>query len=163
MNDPVSRRIFFKVSGASAASGALMGAAPVQAAAVWPDRAVAQLAGLRVNVPLPFSYPDATSPCVLLKFGRPVPAGVGPERDIVAYSALCTHMGCPLAYDSAAQTFKCGCHYSQFDPEHGGQMVCGQATTGLPQVQLAVSRDGAIHATGVSGLIYGRVNNIRGA
>lgn len=160
MNTPVSRRVFFKVSGASAAAGALVSSTPAEAAAAWPSQLVARLASLRENVPLPFTYPDAASPCVLLKFGRPVAAGVGPGRDIVAYSALCAHMGCPVAYDSTAQTLKCGCHYSQFDPEHGGQMVCGQATTGLPQVQLAVSVDGAIRATGISGLIYGRVNNL---
>jgi arsenite oxidase small subunit len=162
---PVSRRIFFEVSGATLAAGALAASSPAAAATVadaWPERPVAKLAALRVNTPLAFHYPDAASPCVLLKLGRAVPGGVGPEGDVVAYSALCAHMGCPLAYDSEARTFKCNCHYSQFDPERGGQMVCGQATSALPQVRLVVAGDGAVHATGMHGLVYGRVDNLLG-
>jgi len=92
--------------------------------------------------------------------GRPVNGGVGPEGDIVAYSTLCTHMGCPVSYDTATRTFRCGCHYSVFDAEMGGQMVCGQATENLPQVKLEVDAKGTIVATGVNGLIYGRQSNV---
>jgi arsenite oxidase small subunit len=95
-----------------------------------------------------------------MKMGRRVQGGVGPDGDIVAFSTLCTHMGCPLQYDVQARAFKCGCHYSQFDPEMGGQMICGQATENLPQVTLAVSSDGAVTATGIEGLIYGRQANV---
>ena len=31
-----------------------------------------------------------------------VPAGVGPDGDIVAYSSLRTHMGCPVVYDGGS-------------------------------------------------------------
>ena len=86
--------------------------------------------------------------------------GVGPDGDVVAYSTLCTHMGCPITYDPQARSFKCPCHFSQFDPEIAGQMICGQATENLPQVTLRVGSDGSIVATGVQGLIYGRQANV---
>ena len=93
--------------------------------------------------------------------GKPTPGGVGPDGDIVAHSILCTHMGCPVSYDATAKTFKCPCHFSIFDPEKNGQMVCGQATENLPQIQLIYDANSdSVSAVGVNGLIYGRQSNI---
>jgi arsenite oxidase small subunit len=169
----VSRRVFLKLSGSGAATAAAaLGtaglAAPAHAAQSeagrttlpYPRKPVANAASLKVNTPVAFNFPDASSPCTLVKMGHPVPGGVGPDRDIVAYSTLCTHMGCPVAYDAATRTFRCGCHYSVFDAELGGQMVCGQATENLPQVTLELDGNGAIVATAVNGLIYGRQANV---
>ena len=87
--------------------------------------------------------------------------GVGPNKDIVAYSTLCTHMGCPVQYESGTKVFKCGCHFSMFDAENGGQMVCGQATEDVPRVLLDYdTKTDTISAVGVDGLIYGRQANI---
>lgn len=170
MDSPaVSRRMFFKVSGATAAAGASLGMPTTASAAQaeagrttlpYPHKSISKLGALKVNEPLAFNYPDASSPCAMLKMGHPVPGGAGPDGDLVAYSTLCTHMGCPVAYDAQARSFKCGCHFSQFDPEMAGQMICGQATENLPQVTLAVAPDGSISATGVQGLIYGRQANV---
>lgn len=114
-----------------------------------------------VNQAISFAYPDASSPCVALRMGSPVQGGVGPNKDIVAFSSLCTHMGCPVAYEEGTKTFKCACHFSIFDPEHGGQMVCGQATEDLPRVLLNYdAATDTVSAIGVDGLIYGRQANI---
>lgn len=160
--------MFFKTSGAAAAGvvvgvPAVAGAVQVDAGRTtlpYPRKPIAMASNLKVNELVGFSYPDDASPCGLMKMGRRVQGGVGPDGDIVAFSTLCTHMGCPLQYDAQARAFKCGCHYSQFDPEMGGQMICGQATENLPQVTLAVSSDGAVTATGIEGLIYGRQANV---
>jgi arsenite oxidase small subunit len=167
----VSRRIFLKVSGAAALGGGVAGVSSEAAAATgadtsrtvlpYPKTTVATAGKLTRGMPLNFNYPDASSPCVAVKLGAPVPGGVGPDKDIVAYSTLCTHMGCPVAYDSGTNTFRCGCHYSIFDAEKSGQMVCGQATENLPRVRLDYNeKTGAITATGVDGLIYGRQVNV---
>ena len=170
MDSTVSRRMFFKVSGATAAGATALGAAPNAEAAApvdagrttlpYPTKTLGKVAALKVNEPMAFSYPDASSPCAMLKMGRKVAGGVGPDGDVVAYSTLCTHMGCPVAYDPQARSFKCPCHFSQFDPEIAGQMICGQATENLPQITLRVGSDGSIVATGVQGLIYGRQANV---
>lgn len=163
----LSRRDFLKTSGAGAAAAGTAAWVPRQAAAQtattldYPHKPVALLSELVENQPVTFTYPDAGSPCVLLKTGRPVQGGVGPDGDIVAYSQLCTHMGCPIAYDGEARTFKCGCHFSIFDPEMNGQMVDGQATENLPRVLLAINEDdGSIEAVAIDGLIYGRRSNL---
>lgn len=169
----VTRRVFLKLSGTGAASAAAAigtaGFAPPAHAAQaeagrttlpYPRTTVTSVASLKVNSPVTFNFPDASSPCALVKMGRAVPGGVGPDKDIVAYSTMCTHMGCPVAYDSGTRTFRCGCHYSVFDAELSGQMVCGQATENLPQITLEVDAKGAIVATSINGLIYGRQANL---
>lgn len=168
MDSNASRRMFFKRSGALAAAVAAGRPAAAQAAQIeagrttlpYPRKQVALASGLKVNEPVTFTYPDDASPCAVIKFGHRVQGGVGPEGDIVAFSTQCTHMGCPVSYDAQARSFKCGCHFSQFDPELGGQMICGQATENLPQITLALGDDGAIAATGVEGLLYGRQANV---
>ncbi len=168
MDSTVSRRMFFKTSSAAAAGVAVGVPATAEAAPAdfgrttlaYPRKRVGSASAMKVNEVVSFMYPDNASPCALIKMGRRVPGGVGPDGDIVAYSTLCTHMGCPVIYDGQARSFKCNCHFSQFDPEMGGQMICGQATENLPQVSLAFGSDGAITATGVQGLIYGRQSNV---
>ena len=174
MDSKVSRRVFFIKTSTAAAAGAAGAAIAVpgtaqaapatdagRATLPYPRRAITAISKLKVNEPLAFTYPDSASPCALIKMGHRVPGGIGPDGDVVAFSTLCTHMGCPVAYDAGTKTFKCGCHFSIFDPENGGQMVCGQATEDLPRVLLDFdARANAVVAVGVDGLIYGRQANI---
>ncbi len=111
--------------------GGVGGAAPAQAApplarVSYPSSRLANEKDLAVDQPLDIAYPDDESPGVLLKLGRPVPGGVGPEGDIVAFSTLCPHKGFPLAYVAADRTLSCPGHYSRFDCEQGGQQVWGR-------------------------------------
>ena len=170
----LSRRIFLKSSGGAAAVVGTAGAALLPASAEaatpagststnlnYPKRSVGKAGGMPVNQAVNFSYPDASSQCVALRMGTAVPGGVGPNKDSVAYSTLCTHMGCPVQYEGGTKTFKCGCHFSIFDAENGGQMVCGQATEDLPKVLLDYdATSDTIAAVGIDGLIYGRQANI---
>jgi arsenite oxidase small subunit len=163
MSFELTRREFLKASGAAAAAGAAVVApATAEAAAPqsYPSKPVGKAKNMQVNAPQQFTYPDAASPCTVVKLGKRVPGGAGPDGDIVAYSGLCTHMGCPVTYDQASRTFKCPCHFSVFDAELSGQMICGQATENLPRIQLAYNaKDDTLSAVGVVGLIYGRASN----
>ncbi len=164
-----SRRNFFKLTGLGAAAAATQGAfaqnaAPGSAGAGalgYPVQAIARLDALQVNQPVDFAYPDVASACQLLRLGHAVPGGIGPQQDIVAYSILCPHMGCPTSYESSSRRYKCGCHFSVFDPEMGGQQVIGQATQDLPRVLLELTEDGSIRAVGMVGLVYGRQSNVQ--
>jgi arsenite oxidase small subunit len=168
----LSRRIFLKSSGgAAAAVGAAVLPGTAQAAPAngadtsttlnYPKRVVGKAGTMPVNQAVSFTYPDPSSPCYAIRMGAKVPGGVGPNQDIVAYSAMCTHMGCPVTYDGGTKTFKCGCHFSIFDPENGGQMVCGQATEDLPKVVLSYDpKADTVTAVGLDGLLYGRQANV---
>lgn len=173
MGDKLTRRHFFKVSGGLAAGAGLAGGVlPATAEAApstdagktnlpYPRKALGPAAKLKVGEAVTFSYPDASSPCALLKLGKAVPGGVGPDGDIVAYSTLCTHMGCPVSYEPKSGCFKCPCHYSSFDAEKAGQMICGQATEDLPRIVLHHdAKSGTVSAVAVEGLIYGRQSNL---
>ena len=166
----MTRRSFLKGSGVVATIPILGGASGNALAKdvnssgttlIYPELAVANSKELAVNNAVSFSYPDKASPCALIKMGKPVAGGIGPDNDIVAYSVLCTHMGCQVSYSKEARTFKCPCHFSVFDSEKEGQMVTGQATENLPRILLSYNNDsGEIKAVGVDGLIFGRQANI---
>ena len=169
----LNRRFFLKSGGTAAAvvgsvvipihnaDAATPAAATGSTTLPYPRKGVGKAGAMPVNQAVSFSYPDTSSPCYAIRMGNAVPGGVGPNGDIVAYSALCTHMGCPVIYEGGTKTFKCGCHFSVFDPEMGGQMVCGQATESLPKVRLAYDANtDSVNAVGIDGLIYGRQANI---
>ena len=56
---------------------------------------------------------------------------------IVAYSAVCTHAGCPVAlWMKATRTVKCPCHYSEYDPTNMARVVGGPTPKSLPILPL---------------------------
>lgn len=56
--------------------------------------------------------------------------------DFKAFSAVCTHQGCPVS-SSTDGVIPCNCHGSRFSIEDGS-VVRGPATTGLAPVQITV-------------------------
>ncbi len=120
---------------------------------------IAPLKNIVVGAVIAFAYPDARSPAVLLRLTEPAVGGVGPNQEIVAYSALCTHKGCTVAFKPARKMLICPCHWSTFDPAKAGTLVIGQASQYLPQIELRID-NGSVQAVGVAGLIYGRHTNI---
>ncbi|MEV5571163.1 Rieske 2Fe-2S domain-containing protein [Spirillospora sp. NPDC052269] len=67
---------------------------------------------------------------------------------VVAYSKICTHVGCPAAlYEQTTHHILCPCHQSTFDATDGAKVVFGPAHRPLPQLPLGVE-DGYLIATG---------------
>ena len=121
----------------------------------YPANRLGNIADLTPGEALDVSYPDEEAPGVLLKLGKPVEGGVGPDGDIVGFSTICPHKGYPLNYNAERQTLNCPGHYSVFDCEVGGQQTWGHATQNLPQYTLRVDDKGDIYAEGVDELLYG--------
>ncbi|GAA4141288.1 ubiquinol-cytochrome c reductase iron-sulfur subunit [Actinomadura keratinilytica] len=68
---------------------------------------------------------------------------------IVAYSKICTHVGCPAAlYEQTTHHILCPCHQSTFDATDGAKVVFGPAARPLPQLPLAKDEEGYLVATG---------------
>ena len=126
----------------------------------YPSSRLGNIKDLKPNEPMDVAYPDADAPGVLLKLGKAVEGGVGPEGDIVGFTTVCPHKGFPLNYNAESRTMQCPGHYSVFDCEAGGQEVWGQATQNLPQYMLRVDDKGDIYAEGVDELLYGRLSNV---
>ncbi|BBH18281.1 cytochrome bc1 complex Rieske iron-sulfur subunit [Nocardioides baekrokdamisoli] len=66
---------------------------------------------------------------------------------IVAYSKICTHVGCPISLlERTTHHLLCPCHQSTFDLADGGKVVFGPAGHHLPQLPLGVDADGYLVA-----------------
>jgi Rieske Fe-S protein len=135
-----------------------------------------------------FNYPYVSTPCFLIELGRPTETvsgletedgrryswkgGVGPERSVVAFSAICAHrMSYPtkdisfISYRHEEvrftdldrksvrkeQVIYCCSEGSVYDPAEGGRVLGGPAPQPLAAVDLMCSKDGAISACGTYG------------
>lgn len=102
----------------------------------------------------PESAPQAADAITLLigmgSTYEPQPGREGWDVDgLVAYSKLCTHLGCPVGlYDAGTKHLICPCHQSAFDMEDGAVPTGGPATRPLPQLPLRLSEDGYLMAAG---------------
>lgn len=92
---------------------------------------------------------------VLLVKLDPKDLNVQPGREdwsfdgIVAYSKICTHVGCPVAlYEQQTHHLLCPCHQSTFDVANGAKVVFGPAKRPLPQLPITVDDEGYIVAKG---------------
>ena len=135
---------------------------------------------------LMFNYPLRNEPNFLLNVAPAsgktngatnVVGGVGPQKSIVAFSAICQHLGCPapaLSYyppgacpnviDGKAFYIHCSCHGSTYDVTNGASNLTGPAVLPLPQVTLAWDEtDDSISATAVTGPpVNGHIDTLLG-
>ena len=66
---------------------------------------------------------------------------------IVAYSKICTHVGCPVAlYEQHTHHLLCPCHQSTFDLNRECEVVFGPASRPLPQLPITVDDEGYLIA-----------------
>jgi rieske iron-sulfur protein len=80
---------------------------------------------------------------------------------IVAYSAICSHAGCPVTgwLKGAAgdnDVFKCFCHNSEFDPRQSAQVVFGPAPRRLAALPLATAGGSLMVAATFVGKVGGQ-------
>jgi len=67
--------------------------------------------------------------------------------NIVAYSKICTHLGCPAAlYEQTTHHILCPCHQSTFDATQGAKVIFGPAGRPLPQLPLMLNAEGYLVA-----------------
>ncbi len=66
---------------------------------------------------------------------------------IVAYSKVCTHVGCPVAlFEQNTHHLLCPCHQSQFDVANHAAVIFGPAARPLPQLPITVDAEGYLIA-----------------
>jgi quinol---cytochrome c reductase iron-sulfur subunit len=106
---------------------------------------------------LPQGYQDddnviAKAAVIIIKFGpgqlqQPTKMNWTVDN-IVAYSKICTHVGCPVAlYEQTTHHILCPCHQSTFDATRGATVLFGPAPRPLPQLPMGVDSEGYLIAT----------------
>ena len=135
-----------------------------------------------------FHYPYVSTPCFLIDLGGSVDGGeeletedgeryrweggVGPNRSLVAFSAICAHrlshptsrisfiayrpeevgfMSSETQLSRRAGVIQCCSEQSVYDPTRGAEVIGGPAPQPLASIRLEVSHEGAISASGVYG------------
>ncbi|MER5442204.1 Rieske 2Fe-2S domain-containing protein [Streptomyces sp. NPDC002790] len=69
------------------------------------------------------------------------------HEGIVAYSKICTHVGCPISlYEQQTHHALCPCHQSTFDLSDGARVIFGPAGHALPQLRIGVNAEGHLEA-----------------
>ncbi|WAU80122.1 Rieske 2Fe-2S domain-containing protein [Streptomyces sp. Qhu-G9] len=69
------------------------------------------------------------------------------HEGIVAYSKICTHVGCPISlYEQQTHHVLCPCHQSTFDLSDGARVIFGPAGHALPQLRIGVNDEGYLEA-----------------
>lgn len=142
---------------------------------------------LQVGETYLFYYPYVTTPCFLINLGKPVKdatlqtedgrryrsgTGLGPQRSIVAFSAICAHKMShparevsfinyrhqPATFQDASektaqrgQVIYCCSEKSVYDPAEGAKVLGGPAKQPLTTIVLEQDSAGALYATGTVG------------
>ncbi|MCS7136085.1 MAG: Rieske 2Fe-2S domain-containing protein [Nitrososphaerota archaeon] len=84
-------------------------------------------------------------PAILIRLPEDKTELVG--KEFVAYSAVCTHLGCIVSYKSEEGVLFCPCHAGYFDPTNG-KVISGPPKKPLPEVKLRIDENGDIYAEG---------------
>ena len=135
-----------------------------------------------------FHYPYKSTPCFLIDLGKPIAGGeelytekgeryiwkggVGPNKSIVAFSAICAHRMThpsptvsfigfrkqPVGYltdklevERRAAVIQCCSELSVYDPGKGAKVLGGPAPQPLAAIALDYREDDRLYATGVYG------------
>ncbi|MGD2059103.1 MAG: ubiquinol-cytochrome c reductase iron-sulfur subunit [Anaerolineales bacterium] len=147
MHEPeprLSRRGFLTIlQGLVAAAGVTAILAPV-IAFFWPAKLEETPSE---PVPVGDEGSIATGEAQTVRFGR-YPAIVvnTPEKGLVAYSAVCTHFACLVAWDPDSKLLACPCHEGFFDPVDGS-VISGPPPSPLEAIPLQIT-DGTIFIGG---------------
>jgi len=170
----LNRRQFLMYSGTAAAAASTIsislfpGQPQAKARVVsYPRKLIGKLSALKDNAPMDFNYPDdgQNSQCFVVKMaGAKSGGGIGPQRDVVGFSYLCTHQGGFMngkyqAVGDHRVLGQCPLHLSTYDLTRHGIIISGQAYQSIPQVLLELDGDD-IYAVGMMGLLFGRSENL---
>ena len=133
-----TRRAFIKgLLGVSVISMASMIVAPIVGFLIPPKQEASGpggkvLAGTTADIPV-------GSGTVVAMGSSPVVV-VNTNDGVKAYSAVCTHLGCIVEFDQAAQQINCPCHGGRFNPGNVA-VTAGPPPKALPPVTVEVEKD----------------------
>ncbi len=87
-----------------------------------------------------FRYPADDDPAILLRVA---------DREVVAFSQKCTHLGCVVYFQADEDRWHCPCHEGNFDTLTGA-VISGPPTRPLGRIDVEIRDDGQIWALGAA-------------
>ena len=76
----------------------------------------------------------------VVAFGSKPAIVVNTDQGVKAYSAICTHLGCVVAWNDMIGVIQCPCHDGHFSPATGA-VVSGPPPAPLPAITVSVEGD----------------------
>lgn len=135
---PMGRRRFIRMLlGFSVLSTLAMVVTPIVGFLI-PPKTVGAGAGGRVLAGTTADLPIGSGKVVAMG-SKPVIV-VNTTGGVKAYSAVCTHLGCIVDYDTTSNHIVCPCHDGHFNSASGG-VISGPPPQPLPPVAVAVEKD----------------------
>jgi Rieske Fe-S protein len=140
--DEVTRREFarYLVAGAGAMAAGNVGiAAWTQLRTInsGEPRELLPLADVAIGDTYLFRYPTDADPAILLRLA---------DREVVAFSQKCTHLGCVVYFEAEEDRWHCPCHEGNFEPRTG-EVISGPPPRALGRIAVEI-RDDTIWALG---------------
>ena len=140
--DEVTRREFarFLVAGAGAMAAGNVGIAAwtqLRTINTGEPRELIALEDVAVGDTFLFRYPTDADPAILLRIA---------DREVVAFSQKCTHLGCVVYFEAEEDRWHCPCHEGNFDTRTG-TVISGPPPRPLGRIDVEI-RDDTIWALG---------------
>jgi Rieske Fe-S protein len=134
--DEVTRREFarYLVAGAGVMAAGNVGIAAwtqLRAINTGEARAVVALADVAVGATHLFRYPTDADPAILLRIA---------DREVVAFSQKCTHLGCVVYFEAEEDRWHCPCHEGNFEPRTGA-VISGPPPRPLGRIEVEIRGD----------------------
>jgi Rieske Fe-S protein len=139
--EDVTRREFarYLVLGAGAIAAGNVGLAAwtqLRSVNTGSPRAIVALDDVPVGETYLFRYPGDNDPAILLRLG---------DRDVVAFSQKCTHLGCVVYFEPEEDRWHCPCHEGNFATRTGA-VLSGPPTRPLGRIDVEIRDDDTIWA-----------------
>ena len=140
--DEVTRREFarYLVAGAGVMAAGNLGIAAwtqLRTINTGEPRELIPLAGVAIGDTYLFRYPTDADPAILLRLA---------DREVVAFSQKCTHLGCVVYFEAEEDRWHCPCHEGNFEPRTG-EVISGPPPRALGRIDVEI-RDDTIWALG---------------
>jgi Rieske Fe-S protein len=91
--------------------------------------AIAAVSDVAPNSAVPYTNAGNDLPEVLVRL---------PDGRFVAYSAVCSHQACTVAYKPQIRKLVCPCHGGVYDPARGGAVISGPPPLPLAKIKIEI-------------------------
>jgi cytochrome b6-f complex iron-sulfur subunit len=135
--DPGRRRFIRWLGGFAIVSSAAMVVTPIVGFLI-PVRSSSAGAGGKTLVATTADVPPGSGKVVAL--GSKPAIITNSDQGVKAYSAICTHLGCVVAFNDMVGVIQCPCHDGRFNPASGA-VISGPPPAPLPPITVSVEGD----------------------